>query len=108
MQVWQNVLATGSHCLRAATEISRSPTRRILRWRRCSWQRRKQKRADRQPLRKNSTGFLILVFIEEEVLLGRIVRPDLFDALVWLSVVFKLLKIFDNFEGSARPDRKVD
>ena len=41
--------------------------------------------------------FLIFLFVKEEVVLGRVVRPDVLDALVGLAVVFQFLKVLDVF-----------
>ena len=38
---------------------------------------------------------LILLLVEKEIVLGRVVRPDVLDALVGLAVVLKFLKVLD-------------
>lgn len=35
--------------------------------------------------------FLILILVKEEIFLGRVIRPNLFDALVRLTVIFQFL-----------------
>ena len=50
----------------------------------------------------------IFVFVEEEVVFARIVRPDVFDAFVDLSFVFDLLQVLDHFQRGARTDGIVD
>ena len=44
---------------------------------------------------------LIFLFIKEEVFLGRIIGPDVFDGLVDLSVVFEFLEVLDNILRSS-------
>ena len=44
---------------------------------------------------------LVLLFVEEKVILGRIVRPDVLDAFVDLAVVLELLKVLYHFERGA-------
>ena len=44
---------------------------------------------------------LVLVFIEEEVLIARIVRPDVFDAFVDFAVVLDLLQVLDDLQWRA-------
>jgi hypothetical protein len=51
---------------------------------------------------------LIFVFVEEEIILGRIIRPNLFDGLIRLSVIFELLEIFHYFQWSAGADGVVN
>ena len=38
---------------------------------------------------------LILFLVKEEVILGRIVRPDVFDAFVDFAVVFELFEVLN-------------
>jgi hypothetical protein len=39
--------------------------------------------------------WLVLVFVEKEIVLCGIVRPDLFNAFIGLAFVFQFLKVFD-------------
>jgi 2-C-methyl-D-erythritol 4-phosphate cytidylyltransferase len=43
----------------------------------------------------------VLVFVEEEIFLGRIIRPDFFNALVWLAVVLQFLEVLNDFKRRA-------
>ena len=45
-----------------------------------------------------SVTSLILLFVKEEIVLCRIVWPDVFDAFVDFAVIFKLFKVLYNFE----------
>jgi hypothetical protein len=44
---------------------------------------------------------LILIFIEEKVVVSRVIGPDVLDALVHLDVVLKFLQIVNYFNGGA-------
>ena len=44
---------------------------------------------------------LIFFLVEEEVLLGRVIRPDVLDGFVDFAVVFEFLKILYNFFRSS-------
>ena len=46
-------------------------------------------------------GSLIFLFVEEEVFIGGVVGPDVFDAFVGVAFVFHFLEVFDYFEGRA-------
>lgn len=41
---------------------------------------------------------LILVIVPEEIILGRIIRPDVLDALINIAFVFYLLQILQNLQ----------
>ena len=43
---------------------------------------------------------LILVLVEQEIFLGGVVGPNLFDTLVDITLVFYLLQVLQYFEGS--------
>ena len=47
----------------------------------------------------NQIRVLVLVLVEEEIFLCRIIRPDVFDTLVDLSVILKFLKILHYLFG---------
>ena len=51
---------------------------------------------------------LILVFVEEEVFLARIVRPNIFNAIVDIAVVFHFLQILNHFHWRAGPKGVVN
>ena len=46
-------------------------------------------------------NLLIFLLVEEKVVFGRIVRPDVLDRFVDLAGIFELLQIINNFEWSA-------
>ena len=51
---------------------------------------------------------LVFIFIKEEIILARIIGPDVFYTLVNFPFVFDLLQIFNNFEWSAATNSEVD
>ena len=52
--------------------------------------------------------FSVLIFVEEKILLGRVVGPNLFDAFIRLTIILQFLKVFHDFQGSAGTDRVID
>ena len=50
----------------------------------------------------------IFVLVEEEVFLGGVVGPDVFDVLVDVTFVLYLLEVLDDLEGSAAADGIID
>lgn len=42
----------------------------------------------------------IFILIEEEVILARVIRPDILDIFIDFTFVFHLLKVFEDFQGS--------
>ena len=45
---------------------------------------------------------LVLVIIPQEIILGRIIRPDVFDAIVNITFIFNLLQILQNLQRRTR------
>ena len=43
---------------------------------------------------------LILLLVKEKVILGRVIRPDIFYAFIDLAIIFKFLEVFNNLFGS--------
>ncbi len=56
----------------------------------------------------DETYLLVFVFIEEEIILGRIVRPDFFDALVGHAIFWKVFEILSHLQRSSRALCKVN
>lgn len=52
--------------------------------------------------------FSILVFVEEEIVFGRIVGPDFFNALVGFAFIFEFLKVLDHFQRGTGADGVVN
>lgn len=50
----------------------------------------------------------ILLLIEKEVILCRIIGPDVFDGIVHFAVFFQIFKILDHFERSSRAGGIID
>tara|TARA_B100000963_G_C22576165_1_gene648529 strand:- start:729 stop:1058 length:330 start_codon:yes stop_codon:yes gene_type:complete len=50
----------------------------------------------------------VLVFIEEEVLLGRIIGPNVLDCIKGFAVVLQLLEILHHFKRRTSAHRKID
>ena len=44
----------------------------------------------------------ILFLVKEEILLTRIIRPNIFDTLIDFALIFHLLEILNNFKRSTR------
>ena len=40
--------------------------------------------------------FLVFIFIKEEIIFTRIVRPDIFDTFIGFTFIFNFLKVFNN------------
>ena len=47
------------------------------------------------------SAVLVFVFVEQEVLLGGVVGPNVFDGFVDFAFVFEFLQVFDHFHRSA-------
>ena len=57
---------------------------------------------------KRTVARSVFVLVEEEILLGGIVRPDVLDGIVGLLVILDLLKVFHDLERSARTHGEID
>ena len=44
---------------------------------------------------------LVFLLVEEEIVLGRVVRPDVFDGFVDFAVIFQLGQVLDHFLGNS-------
>src|SRR5690606_34060679 len=53
-------------------------------------------------------GSSIFVFVEEEVILSGIIRPDILDAFIELTFVLHFLKVLNHFQRSAGADGVID
>ena len=50
----------------------------------------------------------VFVLVKEEILLGGVIWPDFLNAFIRLTIVFKLLKIFNYLQRSTGTNRIVD
>ena len=51
---------------------------------------------------------LVLLFVEEEVVLGRVVGPDVLDGFINVALVLDLLQVLEHLERCARTNRIID
>lgn len=51
---------------------------------------------------------LILLLVEEEILLGRIVRPNVLDALIRFTVIIEIVKVLNDFQRCALTRGVID
>lgn len=41
-------------------------------------------------------NYLLVLLVEKEIVLGRVIRPNVFDGLVDLTIIVEFLKVLDN------------
>ena len=51
---------------------------------------------------------LVLVFVKEEIVFSRVIRPYLFNIFVGLTIIFKGLQVLNNLNGRSRTDSIID
>src|SRR5690606_39309376 len=70
--------------------------------------RKRKSPADQAGLDACLDGGSVFVLVEEEVILARVIRPDVLDAFIQFALVFHLLEVFDDLERRAGADRVID